>query len=58
MSKQEMLNKLGHLNQNFIDKSTRYIIIDTILYNPYTDFFSILNLFAKFEPNGLISPNL
>ncbi len=39
---------------HFIDKQTRSLMIDFVLYNPYTQFFTYVNFLAMFEANGLI----
>jgi len=56
MSQVEAAQRLGWLqNDSFIDQQTRSIVVDFVLYNPYTQFFVDANFVAVFEANGLIS---
>lgn len=56
MSQAEATQRLDQLqNASFIDQQTRSIVVDFVLYNPYTQFFVDANFIAVFEANGLIT---
>lgn len=59
MTRQQALKTLDTINVNgFIDKQTRSIVLDMILFNSYTDMFTMITFVATFEANGLLSPTV
>jgi len=42
----------------FIDSKTRSIVVDMVMFNPYTDMFTMVTIVAIFEANGLLSNRL
>lgn len=52
----EALNILDKLKESgFIDRQTRSIVVDAVLFNSNTDFFTLLTFVAVFEANGLLT---
>ncbi len=45
-------------NGGFIDRQTRSIVVDMVMFNPYTDMFTMATFVAIFEANGLLSNRL
>jgi hypothetical protein len=42
----------------FIDRQTRSILLDFVVYNSYMEVYLVLNLVCMFEPNGLIETDV
>ncbi len=42
----------------FIDRKTRSIVVDMVMFNAYTDMFTMVTFVATFEANGLLSNRL
>ncbi len=42
----------------FIDRKTRSIVVDMVMFNAYTDLFTMVTFVATFEANGLLSNRL
>ena len=45
-------------DKGFIDKQTRSIVMDMVVYNKQTQFFTVINFVAVFEANGLITTDI
>ncbi len=59
LTEDQAIKAIDKLNlTDFIDRKTRSIVVDLILYNPYTDFYTLIVFKAIFEPNGLINPKM
>lgn len=39
----------------FLDRQTRSVVVDMVLFNAYTDFFTMVTFVAVFEANGLLT---
>ena len=45
-------------DSGFIDSQTRSIVVDMVMFNAYTDLFTMVTYVATFEANGLLSNRL
>ena len=45
-------------NCSWIDRQTRTIVLDFVLFNKYTDFYTMATFIATFEPNGVLGTKI
>lgn len=45
-------------SSGFIDIQTRSIVVDFVMFNSYTNMFTMITFISLFEPNGLLTTSI
>lgn len=45
-------------SSGFIDIQTRSIVVDFVMFNSYTNMFTMITFITMFEPNGLLTASI